>query len=32
MGFLFDQPIKKDIKTYDNNQKITTIQGKDYTD
>ena len=27
----FDQPIKNDIKTYDNIRKITTGQGDDYT-
>ena len=27
----FDQPIKNDIKTYDNIRKITTGQGNDYT-
>ena len=27
----FDQPIKKDIKTYENIRKITTGQGGDYT-
>ena len=27
---LFDQPIKSDIKTYDNIRKITTVQGDDY--
>ena len=28
---IFDQPIKNDIKTYDNIRKITTGQGDDYT-
>ena len=28
---LFDQPIKNDIKTYENIQKITTGQEGDYT-
>ena len=27
----FDQPIKNDLKTYDNIRKITTGQGDDYT-
>ena len=27
----FDQPINKDIKTYENIRKITTGQGDDYT-
>ena len=27
----FDQPIKNDIKTYKNIQKVTTGQGDDYT-
>ena len=29
--FFFDQPIKNDIKSYDNIQKITTGQVDDYT-
>ena len=28
---LFDQPIKNDLKTYDNIRKIVTGQGDDYT-
>ena len=28
---LFDQPIKNDLKTYDNIRKIATGQGDDYT-
>ena len=28
---LFDQPIKNDVKTYENIQKFTTGQGDDYT-
>ena len=28
---LFDQPIKNDLKTYDNIIKIATDQGDDYT-
>ena len=28
---LFDQPIKNDLKTYDNIRKIATDQGDDYT-
>ena len=28
---LFDQPVKNDLKTYDNIRKITTGQGDDYT-
>ena len=27
----FDQPVKRDIRTYDNIRKITTGQGDDYT-
>ena len=27
----FDQPTKKDLKTYDNSRKITTGQGDNYT-
>ena len=27
----FDQPIKNDLKTYDNIKKIATGQGDDYT-
>ena len=27
----FDQPVKNDIRTYDNIRKITTGQGDDYT-
>ena len=27
----FDQPIKNDLKTYDNIRKIATGQGDDYT-
>ena len=27
----FDQPVKSDMKTYDNIQKIATSQGDDYT-
>ena len=27
----FDQPVKNDLKTYDNIQKITIGQGDDYT-
>ena len=27
----FDQPIKNDMKTYENIQKITTGEGDDYT-
>ena len=27
----FDQPTKKDLKTYDNSRKITTGQGANYT-
>ena len=30
-GNFFDQPIKNDIKTYENIRKITTGQGDDYT-
>ena len=30
-GNLFDQPIKIDLKTYDNIRKIATGQGNDYT-
>ena len=28
---IFDQPIKNDMITYENIQKITTVQGDDYT-
>ena len=28
---LFNQPVKNDIRTYDNFQKIATSQGDDYT-
>ena len=28
---LFEQPIKNDLKTYDNIRKISTGQGDDYT-
>ena len=28
---LFDQPVKKNLKTYDNIQKIATSQWDDYT-
>ena len=31
MKKLFDQPIKNNIKTYDNIRKTTTGQGHDYT-
>ena len=27
----FDQPVKSDMRTYDNIQKIATVQGDDYT-
>ena len=27
----FDQPAKSDIRTYDNIQRIVTVQGDDYT-
>ena len=27
----FDQPVKSSVKRYDNNQKIATVQGDDYT-
>ena len=28
---VFDQPVKRDMRTYDNNQKIATGQGDGYT-
>ena len=30
-GNFFDQPVKGDMKTYDNIQKVATDQGDDYT-
>ena len=30
-NFFFDQPVKNNIKTYENIRKITTGQGDDYT-
>ena len=27
----FDKPVKNNLRTYDNNRKITTGQGNDYT-
>ena len=27
----FDQPVKSDMRTYDNIRKIATVQGDDYT-
>ena len=27
----FDKPVKNNLRTYDNNRKITTSQGDDYT-
>ena len=31
MGKFFDQPVKSDVRTYDNIQKIATGQGDDCT-
>ena len=28
---VFDQPVKRDLRTYDSMQKVTTGQGDDYT-
>ena len=30
-NFFFDQPVKNDQRTYDDIQKIATVQGDDYT-